>query len=241
MTLKRNPPHSSARILRALAHLLSYPDATLREHLPELRRIIHDEAGLSRARVAELDILIDSMTKRAGLKVESSYVDLFDRGRGTSLHLFEHVHGDSRDRGPAMIDLLQTYEQAGLYLEAGELPDYLPVVLQYASTQPQAEAKAFLAEIAHIVRAIFSALLRRESTYASVLAGILDLAGEKAQAVSVPEDPDLDTAWEEPLAFGGCSTAGQASPLPVGAANPIHVAPPCNASTNDAKISGVNT
>ena len=68
-----------------------------------------------------------------------------DRGRATSLHLFEHVHGDSRDRGPAMIDLAQTYEAAGLYLAEGELPDYLPVVLQYASTQPPAQARAFLA------------------------------------------------------------------------------------------------
>jgi nitrate reductase delta subunit len=95
--------------------------------------------------------------------VEADHVELFDRGRGTALHLFEHVHGDSRDRGPAMVDLCQTYEAAGLFLAPGELPDHLTVVLQYASTQPPTQAKAFLGEIAHILQVIFSALLRREA------------------------------------------------------------------------------
>jgi nitrate reductase delta subunit len=84
-------------------------------------------------------------------------VQLFDSGRRTSLHLFEHVHGDSRDRGPAMIDLAQTFEQAGLYLAEGTLPDYLPAVLEYASTQPPREARAFLNEMAKILNVIFNA------------------------------------------------------------------------------------
>ena len=154
------------------------------------------------------------------MDVEAHYVETFDRGRGTALHLFEHVHGDSRDRGPAMIDLLQTYEQAGLYLAPGELPDHLTVVLEYASTQPPAQARAFLRELTHILQAIFSALLRRESPYASVLAAVLELAGEKAQAVKIPDEPTLDESWEEPAAFGGCSTQGQASP---GQPQPIQI------------------
>ena len=201
--------------LRVMSHLLSYPDETLREHLPELRQALKDEDALSNSRWNEINDLIERLEKRPGLASESSYVELFDRGRGTSLHLFEHVHGDSRDRGPAMIDLIKTYQEAGLYLQDGELPDYLPVVLQFASTQPQAEARAFMGEIAHIIRAIFSALLRRESPYASVLAGLLDLAGEKAQPVDVPTEQDLDEAWEEPLAFDGCSIKGQGNPAQV--------------------------
>ena len=93
------------------------------------------------------------------MQVEADYVELFDRGRATSLHLFEHVHGDSRDRGPAMIDLGQTYEKAGLILAEGELPDYLPAVLEFVSTQPPREARAFLGEMAHILNAIFAALI----------------------------------------------------------------------------------
>ena len=198
--------------LRVLAHLLSYPDTSLRDHLAEMTTALQGERALRPDRLAELSALMQHLRGARAMDVEAHYVETFDRGRGTALHLFEHVHGDSRDRGPAMIDLLQTYEQAGLYLAPGELPDHLTVVLEYASTQPPAQARAFLRELTHILQAIFSALLRRESPYASVLAAVLELAGEKAQAVKIPDEPTLDESWEEPAVFGGCSTQGQASP-----------------------------
>jgi nitrate reductase molybdenum cofactor assembly chaperone NarJ/NarW len=198
--------------LRVLAHLLSYPDAELREHLAEMREALRTERALSSGRLAEIDVLLDRLGSPRTLDTEANYVELFDRGRGTALHLFEHVHGDSRDRGPAMIDLIKTYEEAGLYMGEGELPDHLTVVLEYASTQPPAQAAAFLREIAHILQVIFSALLKRQSPYASAVAALLDLAGEKAQAVKLPDEPELDETWEEPPAFGGCSTQGQAAP-----------------------------
>jgi nitrate reductase delta subunit len=206
--------------LRVLAHLLSYPDAGLREHLGEMRDALFAERALGAARLAELAAMIDRLRKGRPTDTEATYVELFDRGRGTALHLFEHVHGDSRDRGPAMVDLVKTYEQAGLYLAPGELPDHLTVVLEYASTQPPAQAREFLREIAHILQQIFSALLRRQSPYASVLAAVLDLAGEKAQAVTLPEDAALDDSWAEPLAFDGCSTQGQGRP---GQPQPIQI------------------
>ena len=105
-----------SKTLRVLAHLLSYPDAELRAHLPELRAALHEERALGASRLAELDALITRLTRRQPLDVEADHVELFDRGRGTALHLFEHVHGDSSDRGPAMVDLCQTYEAAGLFL-----------------------------------------------------------------------------------------------------------------------------
>jgi nitrate reductase molybdenum cofactor assembly chaperone NarJ/NarW len=220
-----------ALTLRVLAHLLSYPDAALRSHLDELRDALRSEGALGLGRRLEIDALIDRLRSPRTLETEANYVELFDRGRGTALHLFEHVHGDSRDRGPAMIDLIKTYEQAGLHLGAGELPDFLPVVLEYASTQPPAQAAAFLREIAHILQVIFSALLARGSAYASVVAAVLDLAGERAQAVTLPVEPALDDSWEEPPAFGGCSTQGQAAP---GQPQPIQIMkrPPVPAATH---------
>ena len=206
--------------LRVLAHLLSYPGPDLRQHLGELRLALHDERALSAGRLAELDALIDRLGGALGFQIEEAYVETFDRGRGTALHLFEHVHGDSRDRGPAMVDLVKTYEQAGLFMAPDELPDHLTVVLEYASTQPPAQAREFLREIAHILQTIFSALLKRQSPYASVLAAVLELAGERAQAVKLPDEPALDESWEEPLAFDGCSTQGQARP---GQPQPIQI------------------
>lgn len=206
--------------LRVLAALLSYPDAGMRAYLPEMRNILRDESALCADRHAEIDALIESLANADPLEAEATYVELFDRGRGTSLHLFEHVHGDSRDRGPAMIDLAQTYEKAGLYLAPGELPDYLPAVLEFVSTQPLQQARAFLGEMAHIFKAIFSALQQRESPYASVLGALLELAGEKAEAVALAAEPSLDESWAEPLVFDGCSTKGQARP---GQPQPVHI------------------
>ena len=213
-------PVPASGTLRVVAALLSYPDAGMRGYLPEMRDILRSECALSDARQAELDALIESLASADPLETEANYVELFDRGRGTSLHLFEHVHGDSRDRGPAMIDLAQTYEKAGLYLAPGELPDYLPAVLEFVSTQPPPEARAFLSEMAHIFNAIFSALRERASPYASVLGALLELAGEKAQPVKLAAEPALDESWAEPPVFGGCSSQGQAKP---GQPQPIHI------------------
>ena len=206
--------------LRVLALLLSYPDAGMRRYLGEMRDALHDERALTPGRLAELDALIASLSGADALEAEASYVHLFDRGRATSLHLFEHVHGDSRDRGPAMIDLQQTYEKAGLLLAPGELPDYLPAVLEFVSTQPPREARAFLSEMAHIFNAIFSALQQRQSAYASVIGALLELAGEKAQAVTLAPEEPLDESWVEPVVFDGCSSKGQATP---GQPQPIHI------------------
>ena len=206
--------------LRVLARLLAYPDAEVRADLAAMRDALHDERALNSSRLIELDALLDRLRSPRTLDTEATYVEMFDRGRGTALHLFEHVHGDSRDRGPAMVDLIKTYEQAGLFLAPGELPDHLCVVLEYASTQPPAEARDFLREVSHILQVIFSALLKRQSAYASVIAAVLDLAGEKAQPVKLPDEPAIDESWQEPEAFGGCSTAGQAAP---GQPQPIQI------------------
>ena len=207
---RRLPP--GAATLRVLAALLGYPDSRLRGHLPEMMALLAEDNALSDSRRGEIEALVHWLERTDALDAETAYVETFDRGRATSLHLFEHVHGDSRERGPAMIDLAQTYAAAGLLLKEGELPDYLPVVLEFVSTQPPREAKAFLGEIAHLVNAIFGALVQRRNHYASLLGALLDMAGEKARAVEPAPEPALDESWVEPAAFEGCSTHGQARP-----------------------------
>jgi nitrate reductase delta subunit len=205
--------------LRALALLLAYPDANLRANLPQLVEAIDAEAAIPAPRRLEIKALAAELARLDPMEVEGRYVETFDRGRATSLHLFEHVHGDSRDRGPAMVDLAQTYEKAGLLMGPEELPDHLCVVLEFASTQPPKLAANFLGEMEHILTAIFSALLKRGSPYATLLAAVLELAGQKVQAVPVVADEAMDEAWVEPMAFDGCSTKGQAKP---GSPQPIH-------------------
>jgi nitrate reductase delta subunit len=198
---------------RVLALLLSYPDEPMRAQLPELKQALRTDTALPDESRAAVVALIDDLQRAEPLQAEARYVDTFDRGRRTSLHLFEHVHGDSRERGPALIDLQQTYAQEGMFLAPGELPDYLPAVLEFAAMQPYARAQEFLGEMAHLLQSIHAALARQSSPYAVVVAAVLDLAGEPVAPVdTVPEppaEPALDEQWAEPAAFGGCSAAGQ--------------------------------
>ncbi|CAB3677402.1 nitrate reductase molybdenum cofactor assembly chaperone [Paraburkholderia rhynchosiae] len=210
--MNAQPHYVAARVLAAL---LGYPDAALRAMLPDLRFALRSDGSLSDACREAVAALIDALQQADPLEAEARYVDTFDRGRKTSLHLFEHVHGDSRERGPALIDLQETYAQQGLLLTTGELPDYLPVVLEFAAMQPQHTAREFLAEMAHLLQSIHAALARQQSPYAAAVAAALDLAGEPVQppdaVPQAPAEPSVDDQWAEPAAFGGCSSAGQSS------------------------------
>ncbi|HNC70180.1 MAG TPA: nitrate reductase molybdenum cofactor assembly chaperone [Pseudomonadales bacterium] len=220
------PDRAAGAALRALARLIDYPDGELRQALPELRATLHAArragAPLSDDRLAELDRLARGIADSDPLDAEAEYVRVFDSSRACSLHLFEHVHGDSRERGPALVDLRHSYEQAGLLLAPDELPDYLPAVLEFASTQPATQTRGFLGELTHILNAIHSALLRLESPYAPAIAAIVELAGEELTAVAPAPEPALDALWEEPPAFDGC-TPYRARPLPVASADPVRL------------------
>lgn len=224
------PQDPFALAVRALAYLLRYPDDEWRGHLGEVWNALRGSNALGRDRLAEIASLVEAMLAAEALEAEAEYVDLFDRGRGTALHLFEHVHGDSRERGPAMLDLIATYEQAGLALRTDELPDHLTVLLEYASTQPRDAAIALLGEVAHILQRIYGAVKRRGSAYAAVIGALLDLSGACAmasgQAAEPEPEPDLDAAWEEPAAFDGCANQGQhgqSGRQGAGQAQPVHL------------------
>jgi nitrate reductase delta subunit len=202
--------------LKALAALLTYPSAEMLDGMDEIRAVVGAEKRFSRDDRRALDQLMDELAAADLLEAQELYVEFFDRGRSTSLHLFEHVHGDSRDRGQAMVDLKAVYARAGLFLATSELPDYLPAVLEYLSTRPHDEVRDMLGDCAHIVRSVGEALARRRSAYAAVFGALLAVAGEKGLAPLAPparaelEDRKaLDAEWaEQPVLFGlGCGDA----------------------------------
>lgn len=217
---------------KALGALLTYPSAELVAALPDIHAILVEEGLLDAEARRGLRALMQWMASHDPLALEEQYVATFDRGRATSLHLFEHVHGDSRDRGQAMVDLGAMYERAGLALVPRELPDFLPALLEYASRRPMAEVRETLADCAHIVRRIGEALRGLDSPYHAVLAAILNAARLEGLGVvqAVDVDPPLGTAdalddeWAEQPAFGpdaadaSCSAAasgrGCATTLP---------------------------
>jgi nitrate reductase molybdenum cofactor assembly chaperone NarJ/NarW len=203
--------------LKILAGLLSYPDEALLAALPEMAPAIVDDALLPPRQRAAINGFLSELGSDDLLDLQERYVNLFDRTRSLSLHLFEHVHGESRERGAAMIDLRALYLSHGLALSAHELPDYLPVFLEFLAQRPLAEAQTLLADIAHILREIGDRLVSRGSPYCAVFGALLTLAGEReldAAPAAKPEaeEPDLallDREWEDaPITFGpGCQSS----------------------------------
>ena len=197
--------------LRALAALLGYPTTELKANIDEVRAAIIREGALGSRDHAQLEPLLRRFAEDDLLDLQAAYSELFDRSRSLSLHLFEHVHGDGRERGQAMIDLGQQYIADGFFLEGGELPDFLPVFLEYASCLPPAQAREMLAQPAHVFAALAERLGKRESDYAAIPYCLVALAKARvdadARAVvdqnTPPEDAaDIDAEWEEaPVSF----------------------------------------
>jgi nitrate reductase delta subunit len=212
-------------ILRALGALLCYPCEDVRQALPEIADAIRTSPLIAPRQRADLLALIDDIGGGDHLEAEERYVELFDRGRAVSLHLFEHLHGEGRDRGQAMVDLKNLYERAGFDLSARELPDYLPVVLEYLSCRDLREARELLSDCAHILRRIGQSLIARGSHYAAVLQALLVLAGEAAIDVAVvprvmERAENLDRDWFEQPAFGVEPLASATGLPPVGKMQP---------------------
>ena len=208
------------RTLKALSLILSYPSKELQAAMPEIGAVLASDPRIVADTRAALQTLTDRLGQGDLYDLQESYVMLFDRSRTLSLNLFEHVHGESRDRGSAMVSLIETYRESGFEPATSELPDHLPVLLEFLSTRPFAEVQETLADAAHILDAISARLARRESGYATAFAALLQLAGTQADAEAVSDmlaQPDddptdleaLDAVWEETeVTFGPDPSAG---------------------------------
>ena len=208
------------RTLKALSALLTYPTEELRDASAEIGLVLAQDRHLSAKLWPQLSKLTTELATGDLYDLQERYVLLFDRTRSLSLHLFEHVHGESRDRGQAMIDLKSQYEAAGLVADASELPDFLPLFLEYLATLPLKEAFETLGQPAHIFAALAERLRKRKSAYEAVFRALIALSAAKPKEDEVSAllqlpDPDatdlaaLDAAWEdEPVNFGPGSGDG---------------------------------
>ena len=196
------------KTFKALSALLSYPTPELQEAASELGAIFEAEALIPEGSRRKLDALIARIADGDIYELQEQYVLQFDRTRSLSLHLFEHVHGEGRERGQALVDLQQLYERGGMVIDARELPDYLPLFLEFLSTLPVTEARELLHEPLHIIAALGERLIRRDSDYASIALALVSIAEHTpesdavADLLKIPDDdPDdldaLDQIWEE--------------------------------------------
>lgn len=210
----------SSTINKVLSALLTYPTPEIQAAAGEMRAVVEAEAGLVKPQRDRLATLIDDLATGDIYDLQERYVLLFDRTRSLSLYLFEHVHGESRDRGQAMVDLKDLYEKHGLHLTAKELPDFIPLFLEFLSTQPEEEARNLLAQPAHIFAALAERLAKRQSPYEAAFRALVALSasapkGDDVSALLQEADPDatdlaaLDAAWEDQaVSFGSSSASG---------------------------------
>lgn len=190
--------------LRALAALLGYPSAELQAHLGEIRSALASDGVLPIEARERLEPLLTHLEHADLLDAQAAYSDLFDRSRSLSLYLFEHVYGESRERGQAMVTLGQMYQEHGFVMTTSELPDFLPVFLEFVSCLPAHEARQKLSEPAHVLAALHQRLTERESLYAGVFFALLAAVDARPDPHAIAElraqageDKSLDEEWEE--------------------------------------------
>lgn len=201
--------------LRALAALLAYPTDELLDALPEVQAALAEDLAL-RPALPALDALVDHLADADLLDLQEEYVGTFDRTRSLCLNLFEHVHGDSRERGPAMVELLGHYAEAGLEPTKGELPDHLPLLLEHAAVK---DDLTLLRAAAPVLDLLHGRLVSRGSVWAGALEAVLRAAAVAPGQVPAQAEPDqtpeaLDREWAEaPVVFGpGADPAAECGP-----------------------------
>jgi len=203
---------------KALGALLDYPTRELQSALDEVEQALVEERAIPPAELDAVRAFIDRLRRSDIMDAQEYWIGLFDRSKRLALHLYEHSYGESRDRGQAMVNLALTYRMNGFEMNAAEMPDYLPLFLEFLSLIPEVHARRYLTDAIAIVEALRIRLDERDSTYAALLSALVTLAQSEADDAEVeailadePEDPkdleELDREWaEEPVDF----TAGSA-------------------------------
>lgn len=224
-------------ILKAISRLLSYPDKALLFHANELAAVLGHATELAPAQRQKLLVFFNELRAGELMDLQERYSALFDHGRSLSLLLFEHVHGESRDRGQAMVDLMAVYQRHGFEITVRELPDHIPLFLEYLSQRPIEEVREWLGEVGHILAMLSARLRQRDSSYHHLFDALLALSGaavdvDALSELAAGEERDdtmaaFDQVWEEEsVRFGAAAGAGACSPTPTRpaatSAQPLH-------------------
>ena len=201
---------------RILSLLMTYPNEEIYAFLPQVKATLDEEDVLNAKVISGIDSFVDFFSQRPLTFWQEFYVQLFDYSRSVSLYLFEHVHGDSKDRGQAMVDLIDLYKGNGLQINQSELPDFLPVFLEFLALQTSAKASEYLTEIIDIVGFIYRKLEEKDNPYQYLLAAIISLSAKQPaesriqQMASNMPEISIDEAYaEKPVTFDGdnpCTT-----------------------------------
>lgn len=210
---------------KILSLLLSYPSEELQKFLPQVDKELRDEALLQENRTVEIAKFCKRFAELDLTDWQGEYVQLFDYSRSVSLHIFEHIKGDSRDRGQAMVNLMEFYKEKGMNLTAKELPDYIPAFLEFLSTLTITKSAELLGETVNIMDKINVALSKSNNPYSSIFKAIISLSAKEPdktitrEMIKNEKPLDLDAEYEEePVTFGGaagCPSQGASACNPI--------------------------
>jgi len=197
-------------ILKVISRLLDYPTAEMFAAKDELKAIVEQTEELTNQNRTQLLDFIEQLTTRDIFDAQESYDLLFDRGRALSLLLFEHVHGESRDRGQAMVDLMNVYKTSGFEVNSSQLPDYIPLYLEFLSEQTPEYIEEWLGDICHLMTMLSERLIDRECYYSVLFDSLIEISGQEVdlearaeigEAVKAEERDDtveaIDKEWED--------------------------------------------
>lgn len=194
-------------ILKVISRLLDYPSAELFQASDELIDVVRDNKQLSHKNKDELISFIQKLSSRDLYDAQESYDLLFDRGRALSLLLFEHVHGESRDRGQAMVNLMNVYKSKGFEVESSQLPDYIPLYLEFLSEQESDFAEEWLGDICHLMTMLSERLMDRQCYYSILFDSLIDISGIEVNRETIAENVKkeqrddtieaIDKEWED--------------------------------------------
>jgi nitrate reductase delta subunit len=201
------------KTFKVLGVLMSYPQPEWLQHLDEFREVLEGEGLLPARTLRSTLAFIDTLQAGDLYRLQEDYVSTFDRGRAHALHLFEHIHGESRDRGQAMVNLAAAYAEKGLVIDRAELPDFLPLFLEFLSCCAAQEAVQLLGEPVDVIATIGARLKKKHSPYAALFEALVALSKARPKRERVSEwlaaTPDedsleaMDREWEEAAAFNG--------------------------------------
>jgi nitrate reductase delta subunit len=201
---------------KILSLCLSYPNADLQLFLLDIENELQKEALLNSQKIEDVCSFVNHFKNMDLTDWQAQYVQLFDYSRSASLHLFEHIKSDSKDRGQAMVDLLEFYKENGMELSVNELPDYLPVFLEFLSTRQPQKAAELLSEPIHVIDRINKALAEKQNPYCDIFSAIISLSAKqpdkKATKIIIKNEKplDLDAEYEEePIEFGVGNSCNQ--------------------------------
>ncbi|MBP6117046.1 MAG: nitrate reductase molybdenum cofactor assembly chaperone [Neisseriaceae bacterium] len=182
-------------IFKLISTLLCYPTDTQQAALADLRAAVATVPVL-KEHASSFDKVLDYLESRELITLQEEYVAYFDRNRSHALYLFEHLHGEDRDRGSAMVDLLEAYRGHGFDISANELPDYLPLLLEFMAQVDETVALSMLSDAIHVINHLGNKLHANHVPYAPLLTILVHLSPVCPEPLVEPPVRDMDEAME---------------------------------------------